>query len=139
MGASYHQLQQVETNINRLVSLCHIESSQSITPKANHFIVIEANELKLGGYLKGGYPGVVIVEGNRTNCEEFVTWIKGNKSRPGGFGRNWGHHVRGEATVNRRQLPEVFTELEDDMGKLGKLCADHDVEDEFREFILQHK
>ena len=66
-------------------------------------------------------------------------WIKGNKSRPGGFGRNWGHHVRGEATIEVRQLPELFAELEDDMGKLGAVCKKFDVEDEFREFVLQHK
>mmetsp|Transcript_5737 Transcript_5737/g.10358 ORF Transcript_5737/g.10358 Transcript_5737/m.10358 type:complete len:298 (+) Transcript_5737:11-904(+) len=102
-------------------------------------IVTEAQSLKLGGFLKGGYPGVVVVEGSRMSCDEFVTWIKGNKSRPGGFGRNWGHHVRGEATVELRQLPEKFEELEDDMGKLGSLCTEFGVEDEFREFILQHK
>jgi hypothetical protein len=104
-------------------------------------IVIEAQQLKLGGFLKGGYPGVVIVEGTTRSCDEFVGWIKGNKSRPGGFGRNWGHHVRGEATgMDKRQLPELFEELEeDDMGKLGALCNEFGVEVEFRKFILQHK
>lgn len=102
-------------------------------------IVTEAQQLKLGGYLKGGYPGVVVVEGSATSCDEFVGWIKGNKSRPGGFGRNWGHHVRGEATVDARSMPQTFLELEDDMGKLGSLCKQFGVEDEFREFILQHK
>ena len=102
-------------------------------------IVSEAQTLKLGGFLKCGYPGIVVVEGSKQSTEEFVTWIKGNKSRPGGFGRNWGHHVRGEATVNTRQFPELFQELEDDMGKLGTLCKEFGVEDEFREFVLQHK
>mmetsp|Transcript_5540 Transcript_5540/g.12623 ORF Transcript_5540/g.12623 Transcript_5540/m.12623 type:complete len:301 (+) Transcript_5540:63-965(+) len=102
-------------------------------------IVTEAQDLKLGGFLKGGYPGVVVVEGRYQSCEEFVGWIKGNKSRPGGFGRNWGHHVRGEVTVDKRQLTGAFEELEDDMGKFGNLCKEHDVEDEFRDFILQHK
>jgi len=102
-------------------------------------IVTEAQTLNLGGFLKGGYPGVVVVEGTSASCDEFVMWIKGNKSRPGGFGRNWGHHVRGESTVDVRQFPELFQELEDDMGKLGALCREFDVEDEFRNFILQHK
>ncbi|KAL7516793.1 hypothetical protein ACHAWX_001770 [Stephanocyclus meneghinianus] len=102
-------------------------------------IVQEARQLHLGGYVKGGYPGVVVVEGSCQNCDEFVVWIKGNKSRPGGFGRNWGHHVRGEAVIEARQLPETFEVLEDDMGKLGGLCRQFGVEEEFREFILQHK
>ncbi len=102
-------------------------------------IVIEAQERNLGGYLKSGFPGVVVVEGDSDACDDFVVWIKGNKSRPGGFGRNWGHHVRGEATAEQRQLPAVFEELEDDMGLLGSLCREFNVEDEFREFILQQK
>lgn len=101
-------------------------------------IVQEARQLKLGGYLKGGYPGVIVIEGPTQACEEFVTWIKGNKSRPGGFGRNWGHHVRGETSIEEPQLPKTFEEL-DDMGIFGALCKDFGVEDEFREFILQHK
>ena len=59
-------------------------------------IIAEALQLGLGGFLKSGYPGVVVIEGKQDACEEYVLWIKGNKSRPGGFGRNWGHHVRGE-------------------------------------------
>jgi hypothetical protein len=102
-------------------------------------IVQEAKQLHLGGYVKGGYPGVVVIEGMSHSCDDFVIWIKGNKSRPGGFGRNWGHHVRGETTIHIRQFPESFEELEDDMGRLGGLCRDYGVEEEFREFILQHK
>ncbi len=70
-------------------------------------IVREANDLSLGGYLKSGYPGVCVIEGPSYACDEFVQWIKGNKSRPGGFGRNWGHHVRGQIdytiTTSRRR------------------------------------
>eukprot|EP00521_Asterionellopsis_glacialis_P010050 CAMPEP_0195289320 /NCGR_PEP_ID=MMETSP0707-20130614/5650_1 /TAXON_ID=33640 /ORGANISM="Asterionellopsis glacialis, Strain CCMP134" /LENGTH=339 /DNA_ID=CAMNT_0040349311 /DNA_START=124 /DNA_END=1139 /DNA_ORIENTATION=- len=62
-------------------------------------IVNEAVELRLGGYLKSGYPGIVVVEGPSQDCSEFVSWIKGSKSRPGGFGRNWGHHVKGEIRI----------------------------------------
>ncbi len=102
-------------------------------------IVIEAQDRNLGGFLKAGYPGVVCVEGDPVACDDFVVWIKGNKSRPGGFGRNWGHHVRGEAIAEQRQLPETFEELEDDMGVLGLLCRESNVGDEFREFILQQK
>ncbi|KAL3796855.1 hypothetical protein HJC23_008808 [Cyclotella cryptica] len=118
----------------RWIWVHHIKNSNRLKQ-----IVLEARQLQLGGYLKGGYPGVVVVEGLSQNCDEFVVWIKGNKSRPGGFGRNWGHHVRGESTIEARQLPETFQELEDDMGNLGGLCRQFGVEEEFREFILQHK
>jgi len=102
-------------------------------------IVIEAQQHGLGGYLKGGYPGVVVVEGQSQSVDGFISWIKGNKSRPGGFGRNWGHHVRGEAFGEKRELPVQFEELEDDMSHLAKLCKEAGVDKEFREFILQHK
>jgi hypothetical protein len=118
----------------RWIWVHHITNSNQLNQ-----IVQEARQLHLGGYVKGGYPGVVVLEGSCPNCDEFVVWIKGSKSRPGGFGRNWGHHVRGEAMINARQLPETFEELEDNMGKLGGLCRQFGVGEEFREFILQHK
>jgi hypothetical protein len=96
-------------------------------------IVTEAQDLKLGGYLKAGYPGVVVLK--MLAASSFFGWIKGNKSRRGGFGRNLGHHVRGETTCAQRQLPEAFEQLEG-YGKLWR--AVQGVHDEFREFILQH-
>ena len=102
-------------------------------------IVIEAQELKLGGFLKAGYPGVVVVEGETRACDEFVNWIKGNKSRPGGFGRNWGHHVRGEISVTSRQLPLNFEEVEENLAVLSAACKGCDLEAEFLEYVMQHK
>ena len=102
-------------------------------------IISEARNANLGGFVKEGYPGVIAVEGSASRCDEFVAWVKGNKSRPGGFGRNWGHHVRGEALSDERHFPESFSHFEDDLGKVGSLCSECSVEDEFREFILQMK
>lgn len=102
-------------------------------------IVKEAQELKLGGFLKAGYPGVVVVEGETPACDEFVNWIKGNKSRPGGFGRNWGHHVRGEISVISRQLPLDFEEVEENLAVLSAACKECDLEAEFLEYVMQHK
>ena len=120
-------------------------------------IVQEAKELGLGGYLKPGYPGVVVVEGPSSRCDEFVTYIKGNKSRPGGFGRNWGHHVRGHIDFDtgifgdgndsvhtaklhpRPQLPVDFEEIVEDLATLSKLCRECGLEDEFKEYVMQHK
>jgi len=103
-------------------------------------IVNEARQLCLRGYLKPGYPGIVCIEGNGSKCDEFITFIKGNKSRPGGFGRNWGHHVRGHIEPADMQLPdEDFRELEEDLAVLAKICRDCLLEDEFKEYVLQHK
>ena len=101
-------------------------------------IVREAQERALGGYLKAGYPGIVVVEGPRRACDEFVMWIKGNKSRPGGFGRQWGHHVRGELEISSRQLPETFVALEEDMSVLSAQCREQGLEEEFLKFVMQH-
>ena len=102
-------------------------------------IVREAVELELGGFLKHGYPGVVIVEGDAATCESFTKWIKGDKSQEGGFGRQWGHHVRGELSgIEARVLPPEFVET-DDMGTVARACKDVGLEGEFKEFVLQHK
>ena len=101
-------------------------------------IVEEANNFQLGGYLKAGYPGVVVVEGSSSNCDNFVTFIKGNKSRPGGFGRQWGHHVRGEVDIHQRQLPSTFIALEEDLSILALNCRERGLEDEFKRFVMQH-
>ena len=103
-------------------------------------IVEEARHLNLRGFLKPGYPGIVCIEGNGHKCDEYVTWIKGNKSRPGGFGRNWGHHVRGHVEPAEKLLPdEDFQELEEDLAVLARICRDCLLEDEFKEYVLQHK
>ena len=103
-------------------------------------IVKEARQLSLRGYLKPGYPGIVCIEGNGSQCDAFVTFIKGNKSRPGGFGRNWGHHVRGHIEPAEELLPEEeFRELDEDLAVLAKICRDCHLEDEFKEYVLQHK
>ena len=104
-------------------------------------IVVEAQELRLGGYLKSGYPGIIVVEGAVHACDEFVKWLKGSKSRPNGFGRNWGHHVRGESNRSEdgRLLPKTFEELGEDMGALGAACSKSGLEADFRQYVLQHK
>ena len=105
-------------------------------------IVREARERKLGGYLKHGYPGIVVIEGPTTLCQEFIHWIKGSKCRPGGFGRNWGHHVRGEIQLDADSSMLAFTnefqDLGDDLATLASKCRQNGVEDEFLKYVMQH-
>lgn len=126
----------VEETGRRWIWVHHIKD-----PERRKSIVVEAQGLGLGGYLKCGYPGIIVVEGDVDACEKFVKWVKGSKSSPNGFGRNWGHHVRGQSnTPDRvRLLPTVFEDLGEDMGNLGTACSRHGLDDEFREYILQHK
>lgn len=67
-------------------------------------ILHQMRDMNLSGFLKYGYPGIVLIEGVSSCCDEFVAWIKGSKSRPGGFGRNWGHHVRGSWSFSRNSF-----------------------------------
>ena len=102
-------------------------------------IIHEARDNNLSGYLKQGYPGIVVVEGESNACDEYVHWTKGNKSRPGGFGRNWGHHVRGEETgIIRRAFENEFVDIGDDLADLAAVCRQADVEHEFKKYVLQH-
>jgi acylphosphatase len=115
-------------------------------------IVQEANDLSLNGYLKSGYPGVCVVEGLSSKCDQFVQWIKGNKSRPGGFGRQWGHHVRGQiefqedekdessSESGRGFTNEKFEHVGEGLGDLADKCRNINswMEGEFKAYVMQH-
>ena len=151
----------------RWIWVHHITSKDRITS-----ILAEAEHGNLKGILKHGYPGVVLIEGKICECDAFVKWIKGNKSSAlgGGFGRNWGHHVRGEingidnddafgngngnvngngnatdGNVDASSAPNhpkrccVTLKDTDDLSVMADYCRDAGLEDEFREFALQHK
>jgi len=123
-------------------------------------IVQEAQTRNLCGYLKSGYPGIIVIEGETRLCNEYITWVKGNKSRPGGFGRNWGHHVRGEVELQsqsqcngiidagederkssssaKRAFFNKFMDIGEDLSDLGSLCRQVHVENEFKQYVMQH-
>jgi len=131
--ASNNQHQEQQLLGRRWIWVHHIKDRQR-----KEDIVQEANDHGLGGYLKTGYPGIVVIEGLPKNCDEFVMWIKGNKSRPGGFGRQWGHHVRGELLVTERKLPMPFVEVQEDLSVLAEKCRACQLEEEFLQFVMQH-
>ena len=129
------QVQQPQTLGRRWIWVHHITKSDRISSILN-----EALDHNLTGILKHGYPGVVLVEGTTKNCDKFVKWIKADKSTEGGFGRNWGHHVRGEISIDARNLLETTTmHSTDDLGVMAHHCREAGLEDEFREYVLQHK
>ena len=55
----------------RLIWFHHIKA-----PSKRRDAVAWARELRLGGFSKPGYPGVVVVEGRREDCEEYVIRLK---------------------------------------------------------------
>ena len=111
-------------------------------------IVQEARDRKLSGYLKRGYPGIIVIEGDSLLCDKYVQWVKGNKSRPGGFGRNWGHHVRGEVMLQSGNADEEpilsrafvndFQDIGEDLAAFASMCRQVEMEDEFKNYIMQH-
>jgi hypothetical protein len=79
---------------------------------------------KIGGYVKIGWPGIIIIEGLHSNCASFVQEIKKMK---------WQYlNVRGEQQVDfesmkalkkGRAFPCEFVELEqEEMSTLASLC-----------------
>ena len=83
-----------------------------------------ASQYSLGGYAKIGWPGVILVEGEESNCQQFVDEIKRWR---------WQQlQVRGEEQVRishgdsleaHRKLSSDFEELgEDEMSKLAQNC-----------------
>eukprot|EP00903_Cladosiphon_okamuranus_P014881 g13780.t1 len=70
----------------RLIYSHHIIATQKRTG-----IVKAARELGLGGFSKVGWPGVIVIEGEESSCEDFVGTLRGWR---------WKHlAVRGEEKV----------------------------------------
>jgi hypothetical protein len=92
-----------------------------------------AHDYKLGGYVKIGWPGIIIFEGLESSCQAVVHEIKTWR---------WQHlSIRveetkqipeGEIADEYRRLPKKFTELgEDDMSVLAQYCRDAGLENMF--------
>jgi hypothetical protein len=85
-----------------------------------------AHDYKLGGYVKIGWPGIIIFEGLESSCQAVVDEIKTWR---------WQHlSIRVEETIpipdgenadDYRRLPKKVTELgEDEMSTLAQHCRD---------------
>ena len=108
--------------------------SHHIIAKSKRSIVADlASQNNLGGFVKIGWPGIILIEGNEVDCIMYVEEIK--KLR-------WQYLVvRGEQQVElesesqlnqKRKLPNVFRELaENQMSDLATLCKDSGLEDLF--------
>ena len=83
-----------------------------------------SSESRLGGYVKIGWPGVIVIEGSESSCQFFVHEVKSWR---------WQHlSVRAEERIeipseeyldSNSQLPREFIELgEDDMSKMASYC-----------------
>ena len=74
-------------------------------------IVKEARSLNLGGYLKPGYPGIVVVEGASGNLEDFVNWMKTSSKHT--------QAVRGQVDAPGRALAMALA-----VGEILPFCVD---------------
>lgn len=115
----------------RLIWFHHIKA-----PSKRRDAVAWARELRLGGFSKPGYPGVVVVEGRREDCDEYVARLKSlswkamsvrlaedegeGEGERGGEGEGGGSESLGLGRGSRR-LPDSFEELpENGLGALGE-------------------
>ncbi|CBN74926.1 conserved unknown protein [Ectocarpus siliculosus] len=106
----------------RLIYSHHIIATQKRTG-----IMKAARDLRLGGFSKVGWPGVIVVEGEEGSCEDFVSTLRGWR---------WKHlTVRGEEKVRvpngrtldqERRLPALLIELGEKEGVsvLAKHCRE---------------
>ncbi|KAL7540571.1 hypothetical protein ACHAXR_012541 [Thalassiosira sp. AJA248-18] len=91
------------------------------------------SQSRLGGYMKIGWPGVILIEGNESDCQMFVDEIKRWRWQQLQVrGEDQLTIPEGESLDSYRQLPLKFVELgEDDMSLLASNCRDAGLENLF--------
>lgn len=109
-----------------------IYSHHIIAPSKRKAIVELAQHYNLGGYVKIGWPGIIIIEGEETDCISYVDEIRGMR---------WQHLVvRGEqhtSVQNRmeleeaRVLPGKMQEVGDKMSIIAEHCKRAGLEELF--------
>ncbi len=110
-----------------------IHSHHIIANSKRKAIARLASDNRLGGCVKIGWPGVIVVEGSESSCRLFVDEVTSWR---------WQHlSVRAEERMeipsdddldSNRQLPREFIELgEDDMSKMAKYCREAGLEHMF--------
>lgn len=87
-----------------------------------------SQEYELGGFMKIGWPGIIIIEGSENNCESFWKEIKRWQ---------WQHiEIRGEETLcgeERKFLNPPLQELDQNqMSYLAQYCQDIGLHDLFK-------
>ena len=107
-------------------------------------MMAEACKYSVGGLIKPGYPGICVIEGQDTACDEYTSWLKGI----------WIGRVvlRGEYNVDcgakqvdeLRQLPVQLEDLGQgeklpNMGVLGTACKEAGLGEEFMDYVMQHR
>lgn len=80
-----------------------------------------ASELHLTGYLKIGWPGIIIVEGNEANCHDFYDKIKRWSWQYLVLRGETRHELPKNATIDTHRKFDVFQET-DAMSKVASHC-----------------
>jgi len=107
-----------------------IYSHHIINEQKRADVIHWAAELRLGGFSKYGWPGVVVVEGAECDCKEYLKRLKQHR---------WQYlTVKGEETVSGeaggrvdqlRRLPMGFEELgPDGLGEIAARCKESGLE-----------
>ena len=104
-----------------------------VDPDKIHFVKKSASKLNLGGYMKIGKPGLLLVEGQKSDCEALLDTLLLNrkKLRESHGGKvdsatfmAAGNVVRNATTNSERVLPKKLEQLEakDGMDKIKDAC-----------------
>lgn len=141
-----------------------IYSHHIIAAEKRAAIATFARELELGGLVKHGWPGLIVVEGDRDDVEEYVRrlrrfrWkhfeVRGEESEheaasaiarvgaaaeaDGGWAALQGEDTRAAAVDAHRRLPRGFEELGDGpeaLGLAGSKCLAAGLGDLFKTFF----
>ena len=109
-----------------------IHSHHIIAQSKRKAVVELADQYNLGGYSKIGWPGVIVIEGEESDCMAYVDEIRSMR---------WQHlAVRGEEQLavrdqdeleQARVLPNKMQELGDDMSCIAERCKDAGLEELF--------
>jgi hypothetical protein len=93
-------------------------------------IVKLTNHYQLGGYVKIGWPGIIIIEGLESSCQIFVEEIKSWRWQYLSVRADERISIpQGEDIDSYRLLPKEFVELgEDDMSTLAQYCRESDLD-----------
>jgi Protein of unknown function (DUF1115). len=129
-----------EQNMQELVLARKLIFSHHIIAKSKRKAIGDlSREYKLGGYTKIGWPGIIIVEGEESDCNRFIDEIKGMR---------WQYLVvRGEEFEHianggihdldkMRRFPIKMEELaEDQISYLANVCREVGLETLFKSFM----
>ena len=104
-----------------------------IANNKRQFVIQEALRLRLGGFSKIGWPGIVIIEGDESHCQEYVSRLQHLRWKQMVVRGEQVEEINESQSIDTlRKIPLAFREFPTDgMSELATACREADVEDLF--------